>query len=90
MFFKPEEYRNVLGLGLEKTFEDPNCIIGEFDYLNELMEKKVGVSSNIIYIRIPYNKKYWDEDVALDLCQKKYHQLHPDSPIKGKSRCIIQ
>ena len=89
MFFKPEEYRNVLGLGLEKTFEDPNCIIGEFDYLNELMGKRVGVSSDIIYIRIPYDEEYWDEDVALELCQKKYHQLHPELSIKGKSDCIM-
>jgi len=90
MFSKAEEYRNVLGLGLEKTFEDPNCIIGEFDYLNELMEKRVGVSSDIIYIRMPYDENYWYEDIALDLCQKKYHQLHPESPIKEKSRCVIQ
>ena len=90
MFSKPEEYRNVLGLGLEKTFGDSDRIIGEFDYLNELMEKRVGASSDVIYIRMPYDEKYWDQDIALDLCQKKYHQLHPELPIKGKRDCFIQ
>lgn len=89
MFSTSEEYRNVLGLGLEKTFEDPNRIIGEFDYLNKLMEKRVGASSDVIYFRMPYDEKCWDQDIALDLCQKKYHQLHPKLPIKRKSHCTI-
>lgn len=91
MFDRAEEYRNVLGLGLEKTFEDSDRIIGEFDYLNELMEEKVGANSNVIYIRMPYNENYWYEDIALDLCQKKYYQLHPELlHEQKKSSCIIQ
>ena len=91
MFNRAEEYRNVLGLGLKKIFEDSDRIIGEFDYLNELMKKKAGANSNVIYIRMPYNENYWYEDIALDLCRKKYYQLYPELlHEQKKSSCIIQ
>ena len=90
MFDKPEEYRNLLGLGLSKTFEDPDVIIGEFDYLNELMEDKNGKNEDIIYIRMPYgDSSSWDESTALDICRKKHHQIYPFNPIKHTGGCIL-
>ncbi len=86
MFFKPEEYRNVLGLGLSKTFKDLDNIIGEFDYLNELMKAKTGENEDIIYIRMPYDPQYWDDSVALDICKKKYKQIYPQ---KNKNCSLV-
>ena len=76
-----------MGLALNATFEDLECIIGEFDYLNELMKKREGASSDVIYIRMPYGVKFEEIPqtitLAKDLCRKKYHQLHPELPMKS-------
>lgn len=90
MFSKLDKYRNLSGLELNATFEETNRIIGEFDYLNELIGKRVGVNDNVIYVRVRYNEQYWYEDTAKELCRKKYHQLQPNLPIKSELYCEVQ
>jgi hypothetical protein len=51
LFSNPEEARNLLGLGLEKRFSTPD-IIGEFQFLNELVQRFEG--TNTVCIRMPY------------------------------------
>ena len=98
LFETPEEYRNLLGLGIDKTFgnTDEN-IIGEFDYLNEVMEKHLGYDENSMYVRIPYNTNYQlDQEamqIAKDICRKKHEQLYGASETAScgcfPNNCVI-
>lgn len=83
LFNKPEEYRNILGLGLDKTFAQEDKIIGEFDYLNEIMASRNCASDYVIYVRMPYadvpGKQFSDySHTAKKICEQKYRQLHPN------------
>lgn len=88
VFSEPEEYRNLLGLGVSKTFEDDDRIIGEFDYLNELMHCQKGSNPDVIYIRMPYDTDSLDNTIALDVCKNKYHQINPSKPINSTEKPI--
>ncbi|MFQ6722871.1 MAG: hypothetical protein ACLRFH_00495 [Opitutales bacterium] len=98
LFENPEEYRNLLGLGIDKTFgnTDEN-IIGEFDYLNEVMKKHLGYDENSMYVRIPYNTNYQPDQeamqIAKDICRKKHEQLYGASETAScgcfPNNCVI-
>ena len=81
-----------MGLGISKLFSDEEGIIGEFEYLNELMADKNKGNKNIedvIYVRMPYNPAFWDEDIALEICKQKYKQKHPLNSEENIKTCGI-
>lgn len=85
LFETPEEYRNLLGLGIDKTFGDKDKnIIGEFDYLNEVMNN----DKDAIYVRVPYNSDYTlksnEIEIVENICQQKHEQLYGSS---GSASC---
>ena len=64
----------------EVLYKIKKNIIGEFDYLNEVIEKRLGYDENVIYVRIPHNPAYQSDQktmqIAKEICRQKYEQIH--------------